>query len=228
MARYLDVPGSRKWMDQWWSDQWVILQINPPCISRLELTRLLTIYQLPGTSQLIPHSLSRWVITHWSDHHWSIHFLSGTSKLPPHRPFQFLSPWPVVEPTCQSSWPSVALSPWPSTGRPTRPGNLWRDPKQTHVNQVNHTRRAPKNQVCSNEVFLTPPWQPLGPLLKVKLLVGPTCKIPLNQLKGANFGNKAITGSMCQAKWPKISCVLLGYWDVLLVLSKWIISPLYK
>ena len=39
------------------------------------------------------------------------------------------------------------------------------------------------------------PWQPLGPLLKVQLLVGPTCKIPQNSKE--LFGNKAITGSMC-------------------------------
>ena len=37
---------------------------------------------------------------------------------------------------------------------------------------------------------------PLGPLLKVKLLVGPTCKIP------GRLGNKAITDQMCHPKLP--------------------------
>ena len=35
-------------------------------------------------------------------------------------------------------------------------------------------------------------WQPLGPLLKVKLLVGPTCKIPRSTQR-RRLGNKAIT-----------------------------------
>ena len=40
-------------------------------------------------------------------------------------------------------------------------------------------------------------WQPLGPLLKVKLLVGPTCKIPRSTQRSVHGIKRSLT-KMCQ------------------------------